>query len=646
MALFMACPERAPRVEGHLASRENIRIPTFWSKDDMLMADQPHERLQPHRMSTPLEDYALIGDCETAALVSRRGSIDWLCWPRFDSSACFAALLGSAENGRWLLEAVAPDARVTRAYRENTLILETRIETPDGVATVIDFMPPRGRNSDIVRLVRGERGRVSMRMDLVLRFDYGRAIPWVSRLRDGTWRAIAGPDLVVLHTPVAVRGKDLTTVAEFDVVAGATTPFVLTHGYSHLSPPHPIDPESSLTATDTFWKTWSARCESQGQWSDAVIRSLITLKALTYAPTGGMVAAPTTSLPEQLGGARNWDYRFCWLRDATLTLLALMNAGYYDEARAWRDWLLRAAAGAPSQLQIMYGLAGERSLPEYELAWLPGYDASRPVRVGNAAHDQLQLDVFGEVMDALHQARRGNLHPREADWAFQRALLTHLETVWNRPDEGLWEVRGGPQHFTYSKVMTWVALDRGIRAIETSELDGPIVRWRELRQTIHDEICARGFDQQLGSFVQAYGSKELDASLLLLPTVGFLPPADPRVRGTIEAVERHLFVDGFLRRYDTRSSVDGLPPGEGAFLACSFWLADAYVLIGRVPEAERLFERLLGLRNDVGLLAEEYDPNTRRLVGNFPQAFSHVALVNTAHNLARATKPVEQRAAP
>jgi GH15 family glucan-1,4-alpha-glucosidase len=596
-------------------------------------------------MSTPLEDYALIGDCETAALVSRAGSIDWLCWPRFDSGACFAALLGGPEHGRWLIEAADPNARVTRRYRENTLILETRIETPDGSATLIDFMPPRGRNSDIVRIVSGERGRVRMRTELVLRFDYGRSIPWVNHLRDGTFRAIAGPDMVLLHTPVRLRGQDLRTVGEFDVAAGDRIPFVLTHGQSHLSPPTAIDPDSSLAGTETFWTDWAARCESRGEWSDAVTRSLITLKALTYAPTGGMVAAPTTSLPEQLAGPRNWDYRYCWLRDATLTLLALMNAGYFDEARAWRNWLLRAAAGAPSQLQIMYGLAGERRLTEYELPWLPGYEHSRPVRIGNAAHGQLQLDVYGEVMDALHQARRGALHPREADWAFQRALLEHLEAIWERPDEGIWEVRGGPRQFTHSKVMAWVALDRGIRAVEDFGLKGPAARWRALRQLIHDEVCTRGFDAELGSFVQSYGSKELDASLLLLPTMGFLPPTDSRIQGTIAAVERRLFTDGFLLRYDTATSNDGLPQGEGAFLACSFWLADAYVLIDRLDDARRLFEQLLSLRNDVGLLAEEYDTRAQRLVGNFPQAFSHIALITTAHNLARATKPAQQRSA-
>ena len=594
-------------------------------------------------MSTPLEDYALIGDCETAALVSRGGSIDWLCWPRFDSGACFAALLGGPEHGRWVIETAEPDAQVTRRYRGNTLILETHVETAAGAATVVDFMPPRGRNSDIVRIVCGERGRVRMRTELVLRFDYGRSIPWVNHLRDGTFRAIAGPDMVLLHTPVTLQGRELTTVADFAVQAGARVPFVLTHGDSHRSPPAAIDPEASLEATGAFWTEWASRAEPCGEWSDAVIRSLITLKALTYAPTGGIVAAPTTSLPEQLGGSRNWDYRFCWLRDATLTLLALMNAGYYDEARAWRDWLLRAAAGAPSQLQIMYGLAGERRLTEYEVPWLPGYEQSRPVRVGNAAHGQLQLDVFGEVMDALHQARRGTLHPREADWAFQRAVLEHLASVWDQPDEGIWEVRGGRRHFTYSKVMAWVAMDRGIRAAEAFGLAGPVSQWRALRQRIHDDVCSRGFDRQLGSFVQSFGSKELDASLLLMPTVGFLPPTDPRITGTIEAVERRLFVDGFLLRYDTATSEDGLPAGEGAFLACSFWLADAYILLGRIDAARRLFERLLSLRNDVGLLAEEYDTNTRRLVGNFPQAFSHIALINTAHNLTRATKPVEQR---
>jgi GH15 family glucan-1,4-alpha-glucosidase len=594
-------------------------------------------------VSEPLEDYALLGDCETAALVSRRGSIDWLCWPRFDSSACFAALLGGPEHGHWLIAPQRESAQVTRRYRPNTLILETVMETADGVVTLVDFMPPRGRNSDVVRLVRGDRGRVAMRTELVLRFDYGRTVPWVSRLEDGTLRAIAGPDMVVVHSPVPLRGKDLTTVGEFDVSAGQTVPFVITHGPSHLHPPDRIDPEAALGDTEAFWTSWAARNKSHGEWDDAVTRSLITLKALTYAPTGGIVAAPTTSVPEQFGGPRNWDYRFCWLRDATLTLLALMNAGYFDEALAWRDWLLRAAAGAPAQLQIMYGLAGERRLTESEIPWLPGYENSQPVRIGNAAHSQLQLDVFGEVMDALHQARAGGLKEFEADWAFQRTLLEHLEDVWHLPDEGMWEVRSERRHFTYSKVMTWVALDRGIRAVETLGLDGSRERWRALRQKIHDEVCERGYNSEVGSFVQSYGSKELDASLLLMATTGFLPPSDPRIRGTVEAIERRLFVDGFLLRYDTHTSNDGLPGGEGAFLACTFWLADAYVLLGRSDDARRLFERLLTLRNDVGLLAEEYDTGAKRLAGNFPQAFSHVALVNTAHNLSRASKPAEQR---
>ena len=594
-------------------------------------------------MSTRLEDYALIGDCETAALVSRGGSIDWLCWPRFDSGACFAALLGTPDNGRWLIESVDPDARIERKYRDDTLILETTIETSDAAVLLIDFMPPRGRNSDIVRLVRGTRGRMSMRTELVLRFDYGRSVPWVNTLPDGTFRAIAGPDMVVMHTPVRLEGRDMKTVAEFTVDEGQTVPFVLTHGFSHLPLPEAIDPIASLDGTESFWTEWAGKQRETSDWANAVTRSLVTLKALTYAPTGGIVAAPTTSVPESIGGPRNWDYRYCWLRDATLTLLALMNAGYYEEAAAWRDWLLRAAAGAPSQIQIMYGLAGERGLMEFEIPWLPGYEASLPVRVGNAAHAQLQLDVFGEVMDALHQGRRGGLDSREPDWAFQRALIGHLETIWQQPDEGLWEVRGERRHFTHSKVMAWVALDRAIKDVEAFGLEGPVARWRALRKTIHHEICTRGFDADLGSFVQSYGSKDLDASLLLLPTTGFLAPDDQRIVGTVAAIERRLLMDGFVHRYDTRSGADGLPPGEGAFLACSFWLADAYAVCGRFDDSRALFERLLSLRNDVGLLSEEYDTSRKRLVGNFPQAFSHIALVNTAHNLSHSRKPAHQR---
>ena len=590
-----------------------------------------------------IEDYALIGDCETAALVGRNGSIDWLCWPRFDSPACFAAVLGRPEHGRWLLQPAAEVTGTSRDYRGHSLILETSFQTRDGAVTLIDFMPPRGRNSDVVRLVRGDAGRVRMTMELILRFDYGSIIPWVSRLEDGTWRAIAGPDMVVLHTPVEVRGKDLTTVAEFEVAAGETIPFALTYGASHKRPPQPIDTAASLRGTEAFWKDWAARACGDGDWCDAVKRSLMVLKALTFAPTGGIVAAPTTSLPEQLGGARNWDYRYCWLRDATLTLLALMNAGYHEEARAWRDWLLRAGAGSPQQLQIMYGLAGERQLPEWEVPWLPGYEQSRPVRIGNAAHGQLQLDVFGEVIDALHQARRGGIAPDTSEWPFEKALLEHVAGTWTEPDHGIWEVRGPRQHFTFSKVMAWVAFDRAVKSAELFGLEGPVDRWRTIQREIHAEVCERGFNRTRGCFVQAYGSTQLDASLLLLPTTGFLPASDPRVTATIEAVERELLRDGFVMRYDTGKADDGLQAGEGVFLACSFWLADAYVLLGRIDEARALFERLLSLRNDLGLLSEEYDTRLRRQVGNFPQAFSHVALVNTAHNLSHARKPVHQR---
>jgi GH15 family glucan-1,4-alpha-glucosidase len=568
-----------------------------------------------------------------------------LCWPRFDSPACFAALLGTSKHGRWLLRPAADVRLTSRNYRNDSLILETRFDTDDGAVMVIDFMPPRGNNSDVVRLVRGESGRVRMTMELVLRFDYGLVVPWVSRLADGTWRAIAGPDMVVLHTPVPLKGKDFTTIADFDVAAGDIIPFVMTYGPSHKPPPDPIDPIASLESTEAFWDEWASRAAADGEWDDAVKRSLMVLKALIYSPTGGIVASPTTSLPEQLGGSRNWDYRFCWLRDATLTLLALMNAGYQEEAKAWRDWLLRAAAGLPSQLQIMYGVAGERQLREWDASWLPGYEQSQPVRIGNAAHKQLQIDVYGEVMDVLHQARRGGIQGDSSEWPFQKALLHHLAQIWNSPDEGMWEVRGPRQHFTFSKVMAWVAFDRAIKTAETFGLSGPVDHWRAVKNLIHAEVCERGFDRERGCFVQAFGSKQLDASLLMLPSTGFLPPGDPRVRATIEAIEHDLMPDGFVLRYDTRHTDDGLPAGEGVFLACSFWLADAYVLLGRLDEARRLFERLLALRNDVGLLSEEYDTRTCRQVGNFPQAFSHVAIVNTAHNLSRATKPVHQRSA-
>ncbi len=595
-------------------------------------------------MPDRIEDYALIGDCETAALVSRTGSIDWLCWPRFDSDACFAALLGTPGHGRWLIGPCDPSPRITRRYRKDTLILETRFETADGAATLIDFMPLRGLNSNIVRIVVGERGQVAMRTEVILRFGYGAIVPWVTRLDDDGIRAVAGPDMVMLRSPVKLRGENMTTVGEFTISAGQKAHFILTYGPSHLPPPTPLDPASALAATEKFWSDWSGKCQTAKSCPDAVVRSLITLKALTYAPTGGIVASPTTSLPEQLGGKRNWDYRFCWLRDATLTLLALMNAGYYEEAHDWREWLLRAVAGSPDQIQIMYGIAGERRLTEWEVPWLPGYGNSAPVRIGNQAHNQLQLDVYGEIMDALHQARLGGLAATESGWAIQIALLQHLENVWNEPDESIWEIRGARRHFTYSKVMAWVAFDRAIKSAEKFKLDGPVDHWKELRTLIHDEVCLKGFDRELRSFVQAYDGKELDASLLLLPAVGFLPPEDPRVRGTVEAVERHLMVDGFVMRYDTGSAIDGLPPGEGAFLACSFWMVDAYILLGRHEEARKLFDRLVGMCNDVGLLSEEYDPRLGRLVGNFPQAFSHVALVNSAFNLNNAAKPAQQRA--
>lgn len=598
-----------------------------------------------------LEDYALIGDCETAALVGRDGSIDWLCWPRFDSPACFAALLGGREHGHFQIAPAHQGARVTRRYRPRTLVLETRFETPDGAVTLIDCMPQRRRHSHVVRLVEGVRGRVQMAATLVLRFGYGAIVPWMTRMEDGTYRAVAGPDMAVLRTPVQLRGEDLTTVGTFCVEAGDTVPFVLTYCASHLAPPEALHPVAALSATEAFWLEWTARCTAKGPWHEAVLRSLITLKALIYEPTGGIVAAPTTSLPERVGGERNWDYRFCWLRDATLTLLAMMHAGYFAEAQAWLGWMLRAVAGSPAQVQPLYGIAGERRVSEWTVSWLPGFAQSRPVRIGNEASGQLQIDVFGEVMDASHQARRGGLATTDYGWQVQLAMLDHLARIWSQPDEGIWEMRSGRRHFTYSKVMAWVAFDRAIKDAERFGLEGPVAQWRELRGAIAHEVCERGFDAQLGSFVQSYGSKALDASLLLLPTVGFLPVCDPRIAGTISAIERRLFAGGFVARYDTAQG-DGLPAGEGVFLACSFWLVDCYVLQGRQQDAERLFSRLLGLRNDVGLLSEEYDAQSGRLIGNFPQAFSHIGLINSAFNLmpqgrrrrGGAAGPVSQRA--
>ena len=595
-------------------------------------------------MALKIEDYALIGDCETAALVGRDGSIDWLCWPRFDSDACFAALLGKRENGRFCLSPIEP-TKSSRRYRKNTLILETTFETASGAVTVIDFMPLRAHNSNIVRIVRGERGEVRMCADLVLRFGYGAIIPWVVRLDRETVRAVAGPDMVLIRTPVRLRGQDLTTVGEFTIAAGQSIPFILTYAPSHLPPPAPLHAESVLEATETFWTDWSAPCQIKGECSEIVVRSLITLKALTYRITGGIVAAPTTSLPEKIGGERNWDYRFCWLRDATLTLLALINAGFLDEAQTWREWLLRAIAGSPDQLQALYGIGGERRLTEWQVPWLDGYEGSRPVRIGNDAHTQLQIDVYGEMLDAAHQARQSGLAvDPEASWPLQIAFLQHLEKVWREPDEGIWEVRGGRRHFTHSKVMAWVAFDRAIKGVEDFGLKGPLDRWRQVRAEIHAEVCERGFDPELNSFVRSYGSKDLDASLLLLVEVGFLPPDDPRIGSTVAMIEKRLIRNGLLLRYDTGVSDDGLPPSEGAFLACSFWLADAYVLLGRHDDARVLFKRLIALANDVGLLSEEYDPRAKRMLGNFPQAFSHIALVNTAFNLTRSQKPVVQRA--
>lgn len=596
-------------------------------------------------MTSRIEDYALIGDCETVALVSRTGSIDWLCFPRFDSGACFAALLGTVENGRWYIAPRDPDARVTRRYRPDTLILETTFETADGVATLIDFMPPRDGASDLVRLVVGERGRVEFDTDFVVRFDYGRTVPWVTRDQDGSICAVAGPDRLTLVTPVALDGEDLHTGGTFRVSAGERIPFVLTYGPSNGPRPAHQDVEAVLADTQAYWQDFAARCPPVGPWTAAVKRSLITLKALTYAPTGGIVAAATTSLPEQLGGERNWDYRYCWLRDATMTLMAFMKLGYYDEASAWREWLMRAIAGAPDQIQIMYGVAGERQLLEWEVPWLRGFGDSRPVRVGNAAADQLQLDVFGEVADAMAQALKGGLPPHPRSPAIRSVTLPFLEQAWRQPDEGIWEVRGGRQHFTHSKVMAWVAFDRAATLATNAEGGSEIAaRWRSVADAIHADVCAKAYDEELASFVQAYGSKTIDASVLQIPLVGFLPADDPRVVGTVAAVEKWLVRDGLVLRYRTELTDDGLPPGEGAFLACSFWLADVLVLQERFEDARRLFDRLTGLCNDVGLLAEEYDPVAGRMLGNFPQAFSHVGLINTALNLARASGPAEERA--
>ena len=595
-------------------------------------------------MPLKIEDYAIIGDTQTAALVGRDGSVDWLCFPSFDSPACFAALLGDSSHGRWLL---APEGNVSstgRRYRGDSLVLETEFTTSTGVVRVVDCMPPRERDPDLVRVVEGVRGEVTMRMELVVRFDYGSIVPWVRNV-DGVWRAIGGPDAVSLWSPVPLRGEDLTTQATFTVREGDRLQFRLMWHPSTDGVRQPDGADEAVEHTTAWWELWCKQCTYVGEWRADVLRSLMVLKALTFEPTGGIVAAPTTSLPEQIGGVRNWDYRFCWLRDATFTLYSLLSCGFTSEAAAWRAWLLRAVAGDPSALQIMYGPRGERRLVELELPWLPGYEGSKPVRIGNAAVNQRQLDVYGEVMDALYVALREGVEPDAQAWSVQLLMVEYLERIWKEPDEGIWEVRGPRRHFTHSKVMAWVAVDRAIKTAQSNGFDGPVDDWIRLRDEIHLDVCTRGFNADRNAFTQYYGSEELDASLLMIPLVGFLPPEDPRVAGTTAGIERELLEDGFVHRYRgaTAPAVDGLPAGEGVFLPCTFWLCDNYALAGRDEEARQLFERLLSLRNDLGLLSEEYEPRTGRLLGNFPQAFSHVSLINTALNLTRRTGPAHDR---
>jgi len=590
-----------------------------------------------------IEDYALVGDCRTAALIGRDGCVDWLCFPRFDGPACFAALLGAEEHGRWLLAPEGEVRSLRRRYRGDSLILETEfVVAGAGRVTLIDWMTPGSQAPHLFRLVRGDEGSVRMRLDLVVRFDYGAIVPWVRRTETGM-RAVAGPDTLYLHTSVALHGEDMHTRAEFEVRAGERIGFELAWSRTYDPPPQRNGIETRLRETEAWWRQWSQRCRYDGEWRDEIMRSMITLKAMTYTRTGGIVAAVTTSLPERLGGVRNWDYRYCWLRDATFTLYALVNGGYMEEARAWREWLVNAVAGRPSDLNIMYGLSGERRLTELTLDWLPGYEGSKPVRVGNAAWSQHQLDVYGEVLDALHLARRSGLEPSEDAWRIEREMMKFLEDDWDQPDEGIWEVRGPRRHFTHSKMMAWVAVDRAIKSVERFGLEGPVPRWRALCGHIRNDILEHGYDASQNCFVQYYGGSIIDASLLMMPLVGFLPPTDPRVLGTVAAVERHLMHDGFVRRYQTYSEVDGLPEGEGAFLLASFWYVDNLVLQGRYREAREHFERLLALRNDVGLLSEEYDPVAKRMLGNFPQAFSHVGLVNSARNIAAAGGPAEDR---
>ncbi len=585
----------------------------------------------------------MIGDCHTAALVSKQGSIDWLCFPHFDSGACFAALLGTPDNGHWTISPDEPIKASRRRYREGTLILETEFETENGSVTLIDCMTPRNDAPDLLRMVVGTRGQVQMKMELVIRFDYGSIVPWVRKTKRGI-SAIAGPDMVGLRTDVPLHGENLKTVATFTVSKGQKVPFDLIWYPAHKQEPSTLNVEDAIQDTQDWWREWSDRCSYKGKWREAVLRSLITLKALTFLPTGGIAAAPTTSLPEAIGGVRNWDYRFCWVRDATFTLHSLLDAGYHDEAKEWREWLLRAVAGSPSELNIVYGIRGERRLTELELPWLEGYEKSVPVRTGNAAYSQFQLDIFGEVANTLYQFREAGLEPPPEDEGADvaQALIEFLQTGWERPDDGIWEMRGPRRHFVHSKMMAWVAVDRAIRSVENGWFTGDIEKWKVLRDQIHKQVCDQGFDSGLNSFVQYYGSKHLDASLLMMPLVGFLPATDPRVLGTVKAIEDHLMDGGFVARYTMDPDVDGLPRGEAKFLACTFWLADNYVLQGRQDEAVKIFERLIEIRNDVGLLSEQYDPGANRLLGNFPQAFTHVGLVNTAFNIARGTVPLHR----
>ncbi len=594
-------------------------------------------------MALRIEDYAVIGNCETMALVGRDGAIDWLCLPRFDSAACFTALLGDESHGRWRIAPADEVIKTTRRYRDGTLILETTFETATGAAVLIDCMTRRNGGSELLRRVRGLRGKLVMAADLVVRFDYGAAVPWVSRAEDDRMQFVVGPDRLMLQSNATLESHDMRTQASFEVSAGQEVDFVLGWSRSYEEMPPPLDIGAAIEAEDDGWRGWSSRFQGIGEYSDIVLRSLITLKALTHFETGGIVAAATTSLPEQLGGARNWDYRYCWLRDATLTLYALLESNFIEEASAWQQWLIRAVAGSPEQLQIMYGIAGERRLDEWTIPWLPGYEGATPVHIGNAASGQIQLDVYGEVMDALYYGRTKGLIADDTLWGLQTSLIEHLRKIWDQPDDGLWEVRGGRRQFTHSKIMAWVAADRAIRSAEEFDLPAPLDEWRAWRDAIHAQVCDKGYNPALGAFVQSYGAQNLDASLLMIALVGFLPVTDPRVAGTIAAIERDLLRDGFVIRYDTGAAADGLPPGEGAFLACSFWLADNYVLQGRLDDARKLFESLLALTNDVGLLAEEYDPVQKRQVGNFPQAFSHIALVNTAYNLSRVIGPASER---